>query len=80
MNTSLAVMITAISISSVAAFAFATVDFQDDNRLKSSAAMLGHITLIAYDENGNVKDYVQTDNVILNEGDLCIIEDLFGAS
>ena len=80
MKTSLAVMITAISISSIAAIAFTTADLSNDNQLQSTAALLGHISLVAYDENGNIKNYVQTDNVILDEGDDCIIEDLFGAS
>ncbi|MHA7733548.1 hypothetical protein [Nitrosopumilus sp. S6] len=80
MKTSFAVMITAISISGLAAFAFTTADFSQDNQLKSTAAMLGHITLIAYDSEGNVKNYVQTDNVVVNEADDCIMEAFFQPS
>jgi len=41
------------------------------NPLQSSARMLGHVTLTAYDENGNIKAYRQTDNVITNQLDDC---------
>ncbi|QUC64511.1 hypothetical protein NsoK4_08830 [Nitrosopumilus sp. K4] len=36
----------------------------------------GHVTLTVYDENGNIKQYVQGDNSILNDGHNCIIEDI----
>lgn len=42
------------------------------NPLQSSARMLGHVTLTAYDENGNIKAYRQTDNVITNQLDDCL--------
>lgn len=77
MKTSLAVMITAISISGIAALGFTMADFSEENQLKSTAAMMGHITLIAHDENGNIINYVQTDNVILNSADDCILKNLF---
>ena len=80
MKSQLAVIITAITISSLATFAFTTMGPSGDNSLKSAAAMLGHITLTAYDENGEIKQYVQTDNVIVNSGDDCIVEAILGAS
>ena len=42
--------------------------------LKSAAGMLGHVTLTAYDENGNIKAYRQLDNVITNQFDECLTE------
>lgn len=42
-----------------------------------SSFMTGHLTLTAYDENGNVKAYVQTDNIVLNTGDNCISVAIF---
>lgn len=42
------------------------------NPLQSSARMLGHVTLTATDENGNIKAYRQTDNVITNQLDDCL--------
>ncbi|MBS3923021.1 MAG: hypothetical protein KGZ37_07755 [Nitrosarchaeum sp.] len=40
--------------------------------IKSAAGMLGHVTLTAYDENGNIKAYRQTDNTVLNQMDDCL--------
>jgi len=37
----------------------------------------GHLELIAADENGNIKQYVQTDNAIQEQGVNCIIQKLF---
>jgi len=39
--------------------------------------MLGHITLTHTDGNGNLKSYIQTDNVIVNVGENCVAETLF---
>jgi len=47
------------------------------NALKSGALLLGHLTLTAYDENGNVIAYQQTDNTVTNKGDECIAEAIF---
>jgi hypothetical protein len=40
--------------------------------LKSASGMFGHVTLTAYDENGNIKAYRQLDNVITNQMDDCL--------
>ena len=45
--------------------------------LSSGSFMTGHLTLTAYDENGNIKAYRQTDNVVLNTADNCMSEILF---
>ena len=45
--------------------------------LKSQAGLVGHLTLTAYDDNGNVIAYRQTDNVVLDTGDDCISELIF---
>ena len=39
--------------------------------------MMGHITVIAYDADGNIKSYLQTDNQIVNTGENCTTEALF---
>ena len=48
--------------------------------LKSQAGIVGHLTLTAYDDNGNVIAYRQTDNTILNVGDDCISELIFSVT
>ncbi len=47
------------------------------NALKSGALALGHLTLTAYDENGNVIAYEQTDNTVTDLGDDCIARLVF---
>jgi len=48
--------------------------------LKSQAGLVGHLTLTAYDDNGNVIAYRQTDNVVVNDGDGCISELIFAVT
>jgi len=48
--------------------------------LKSQAAIVGHVTLTAYDDDGNVIAYRQTDNTVLDDGDDCISELIFTVS
>jgi len=48
--------------------------------LKSQAGVLGHLTLTAYDDDGNVIAYRQTDNVVVNAGDGCISELIFAVT
>jgi hypothetical protein len=42
--------------------------------------MTGHLEMIAADANGNIKQYVQTDNAIQENGVDCIIQKLFKTS
>ncbi len=54
--------------------------FADEDKataLIANSALTGHLTLTAYDENGNIKTYRQTDNIVLNMGDNCIADLLF---
>ena len=49
----------------------------DLSTLNSGSFMTGHLTLTATDENGNIKAYQQTDNVVINTADNCISEKIF---
>jgi len=81
MKLQFAIVIGAILIGSLATVNMAFVsDDTSANTLKSSAGMLGHITLTAMDEDGNVIAYRQTDNVVINSGDDCLLENAFGAT
>ena len=42
-----------------------------------SSFLTGHLTLTAYNENGDIIAYRQTDNTVLNIGDNCISETIF---
>ena len=81
MKLQLVIVIGAIIIGSIATVNMALV--QDNefsaNSVKSTAGFVGHITLTAVDEDGNIIAYRQTDNTIINTGDDCILEEIFGA-
>ena len=42
--------------------------------------MMGHITLVLHDSEGNITDYVQTDNAVTVTGINCISENSFGVN
>ncbi|AFS83780.1 hypothetical protein [Candidatus Nitrosopumilus sediminis] len=46
----------------------------------ASTGLLGHVALTIYDSEGNVKRYMQGDNVITNNGENCIAELVFGVT
>jgi hypothetical protein len=85
MNKKLSAISIIAGISLLAGMTFA---FSEETILSSSeispmserSFMTGHITLAVYDEFGNLKSYQQTDNNIVNEGESCIGEYLFGAA
>ena len=52
-------------------------DSTQASTLNSAGSITGHLTLTAYDDNGNVIAYRQTDNVVVNVGDNCISDLLF---
>lgn len=81
MKLQLAIVIGAILVGSFATVNWAFIQNNEPsaNVLASAAGLVGHITLTATDENGNIKAYRQSDNVIINKGDDCIIEDVFGS-
>ena len=82
MKLQFAIVIGAILVGSIATVNMAFVSDSDvsANSVKSSAGMVGHLTLTATNEDGEVVAYRQTDNVVINSGDDCIGQDLFGGS
>ncbi len=53
---------------------------QTTNMEKSSVGMLGHITVIAFDADGNIKSYLQSDNQVVDNGENCVAEVLFNVN
>ena len=45
-----------------------------------SGYMLGHITLTVADANGNTKSYIQTDNLVLDQGEACAVKRVFSTT
>ena len=78
MKLQLAIVIGAILVGSIATINMAFLQEDEISVFKSTAGIMGHLTLTATDEDGNIIAYRQTDNVIANNGDDCILEALFG--
>ncbi len=71
-----------VAIVAVASGGFFTLVEQDIEATPSATSeqgkIMGHITLVLTDEDGNIKAYRQTDNAIYNNGFNQIIDDAFG--
>jgi len=82
MKLQFAIVIGAILVGSIATvnMAFVSDESFSANTLKSSAGMLGHVTLTATNEDGNIIAYRQTDNVVINQADDCIMDHMFDTS
>ncbi|TBR07083.1 MAG: hypothetical protein EPO62_08950 [Candidatus Nitrosotenuis sp.] len=48
--------------------------------LGTAGVITGHVTTILTDANGNIKEYRQSDNQIVNNGENCVAKMLFGAA
>lgn len=73
--------ITVVAVSSTGAFAFVDNETQTNaNGMTDSTGLLGHIEVVVRDENGNIKEYRQTDNKIVTVGLQAFSQDLFGAN
>ena len=53
---------------------------QASNMENSPIGMMGHITVIAFDADENIKSYLQSDNQIVDTGENCVAEVLFDVS
>lgn len=74
-------------IVAVAATGLGTYNFSGAQTSEASSgttseggSILGHVTLTATHDDGTVFAYVQTDNTVLDEGDACMMELIFGAA
>lgn len=47
------------------------------NAKPNTAGIFGHVSFTLYGEDGNIRQYSQGDNIILNNGDDCILADLY---
>ncbi len=45
---------------------------------QEQVGMLGHVEYMVQDYSGNIVSYMQTDNVVVNDGEDCVAEDIFG--
>lgn len=72
--------ITVVAVSSTGAFAFVDNETQTSaNGMTDSTGLLGHIEIVVRDESGDITEYRQTDNKIVDVGLQSFSQDLFGA-
>ena len=65
----------AISATTMASTTFSTVATYDN-----MPQLMGHATFVVADSNGNIKTYQQTDNLVTNQGIICVMDILFDVS
>jgi len=46
----------------------------------ATAGLMGHVTISVEDSEGNIKSYIQSDNVVVRDGKNCGAERIFGVS
>ena len=72
-------MIVAVVATGLGTYNIAPLSAEVSNsNIGDEAGIFGHITLTATDENGEIFAFIQTDNTVLDEGDDCMIERVFG--
>ena len=69
-----------VSLLGVAGFSAANLGGAEANTIRDSGSLLGHITLVAYDPDGNIKQYVQTDNRVVDQGEACALKAVTGST
>ncbi len=70
----------ALGTISVSGFSQALFVASSEMKAVNQMDMMGHITLTATDQDGNILSYIQTDNVIVNTGENCTAESLFNVT
>lgn len=84
MNTSKTSLLLGVALVLVAGMFFATISglisikpVPAANSLANGAYMTGHVTTMLADSEGTIKEYRQSDNVITNTGENCVVRLLF---
>jgi len=72
-----AVMAVVAGLTGFTALGDISFDENDVSSMSTSGPMSGHIILTVTDDEGNIKKYMQTDNVITSDGKMCTGELLF---
>lgn len=67
-------IVLAAGISGALMFFLGSVQPSQISSTTETGHMLGHVTLVHKDSSGNVLQYIQADNVIINHGDDCALQ------
>ena len=70
----------ALGMISISGFSQSLFVASTDMKAVNHMGMMGHITLTATDQDGNILSYIQTDNLIVNVGENCTAESLFNVT
>jgi len=70
----------ALGMVSISGFSQPLFVASTDMKAVNHMGMMGHITLTATDQDGNILSYIQTDNLIVNVGENCTAESLFNVT
>ncbi len=66
-------VIATVMVSGISASPFNATEYAP----AATGYIMGHVTLTAYDEFGNIKAYQQSDNLVVNDGEDCAVQILF---
>ena len=70
----------ALGMVSISGFSQPLFVASTDTKMVNHMDMMGHITLTATDQDGNILSYIQTDNLIVNVGENCVAESVFNVT
>jgi hypothetical protein len=76
-NRNLAILL--LGIAAISVGVFSTTNTAEALPSESSGVM-GHLTLVATDADGNITSYVQTDNLVTDLGKDCLVKQTFGTT
>ena len=66
-------VISAVSIGTISLNGFSAIPLVAGSVSPESGTFMGHVEYILRDSDGNIKSYVQGDNLVVNKGDDCVI-------
>ena len=72
-------VISAVSISAISLNGF-TIPLATASVSPESGTMMGHVEYILRDADGNIRSYIQSDNMVVNKGDDCVLAYVFNPS
>lgn len=79
-TTSMIALIAVISAASIGAISmngFSAIPFATASVSPERGAMMGHVEYVLRDADGNIKSYTQSDNMVVNRGDDCVLAKVF---
>ncbi|MBI5860330.1 MAG: hypothetical protein HZB73_06605 [Nitrosarchaeum sp.] len=66
-------VISAVSLGAISMNGFSAIPLATASVNPESGTIMGHVEYILRDADGNIKSYVQGDNMVVNKGDDCVI-------